>query len=109
MSETTSEQLAEIEGQGAEPEPQPQPVQVREGRWRTRNGEIKNIRPCEPLRGAYYVWPWTDGFTTYQDNGRHLAAESDNDLVEYLGPIEPDKTQELQAEYTPRRKDGEDE
>lgn len=66
-----------------------QPVQVCEGRWRTRGGDIKNIRACEPLKGAYYVWPWTDGFTTYQDNGRHLAAESNNDLVEYLGPIEP--------------------
>lgn len=72
-----------------EPVPEPEAVQVCEGRWRTRGGDIKNIRPCEPLRGAYYVWPWTDGFTTYQDNGRHLAAESNNDLVQYLGPIEP--------------------
>ena len=67
---------------------EPEPVWVCEGRWRTRNGEIKNIRACEPLKGAYYVWPWTDGFMTFQDNGRHLAAVSDNDLVEYLGPIE---------------------
>ena len=86
---TTSEQLAEIEGQ-------PEPVQVREGRWRTRHGAVKNIRPCEPLKGAYYVWPWTDGVMTFQDNGRHQGSkESPNDLVEYLGPIEPDKTQEL--------------
>lgn len=70
------------------PEPQPQPVQVCEGRWRTRGGEVKNIRPCKPLRGPYFVWPWTDGFMTFQDNGRHLLAVSDNDLVEYLGPIE---------------------
>ena len=140
MSETTSEQLAEIEGQAANtpateytpPEGwrvlavgevlrdgdvtvradgyqyptervgsvvganqryirpiEPEPVQVREGRWRTRGGEVKNIRPCEPLKGAYYVWPWTDGFMTYQDNGLHQGSkESPNDLVEYLGPIE---------------------
>lgn len=71
-------------------EPQPEPVQVREGRWRTRGGEVKNIRACEPLKGAYYVWPWTDGFMTFQDNGLHQGSkESPNDLVEYLGPIEP--------------------
>ena len=95
--ETTTEQLAEIEGQAeAQPETQPQPIQVREGRWRTRGGAVKNIRPCEPLRGAYFVWPWTDGVMTFQDNGRHQGSkESPNDLVEYLGPIEPDKTQEL--------------
>ena len=68
---------------------EPEPVQVREGRWRTRCGEVKNIRPCEPLKGAYFVWPWTDGFMTFQDNGRHQGSqESPNDLVEYLGPIE---------------------
>ena len=72
-----------------EPQPEAEPVQVREGRWRTRSGEVKNIRPCEPLKGAYYVWPWTDGFMTFQDNGLHQGSkESPNDLVEYLGPIE---------------------
>ena len=104
MSETTTEQLVEIEGQSeqepqpqaeAEPQPEPQaePVQVCEGRWRTRNGEIKDIRPCDPLVGPYFVWPWTDGIKTFQDNGRHLAAVSDNDLVEYLGPIEAEPQQ----------------
>ena len=88
---TTSELLAEIEEQA-------DTVQVCEGRWRTRGGKVKNIRPCEPLKGAYYVWPWTDGFMTYQDNGRYLAAESDNDLVEYLGPLEPEQQPEPQPE-----------
>lgn len=137
--ETTTEQLAEIEGQAAEPATgytppegwrllavgelvmlddqwvrqdgsvwrsmgtegpvsegaryirriEPKPVWVCEGRWRTRGGDIKNIRACEPLKGAYYVWPWTDGFMTFQDNGRHQGSQdSPNDLVEYLGPIE---------------------
>ena len=88
--ETTTEMLAEIEGQAAEP----QPVQVCEGRWRTRGGEVKNIKPCENvLRGANYVWPWTDGFMTFQDNGLHQGSkESPRDLVQYLGPIEqPEK------------------
>ena len=100
-----------VDGQYLRPiEPQPEPVQVCEGRWRTRGGEIKNIRPCEPLRGPYFVWPWTDGFMTFQDNGRHLAAESDHDLVEYLGPIEPqpepvpepqaDQIEELRSEVS---------
>ena len=104
MSETTSEQLAEIDRDMADIErqvaelveeaqqadyPQPEPVQVCEGRWRTRRGDIKTIRPCEPLQGAYFVWPWTDGIMTFQDNGRHQGSqESAHDLVEYLGPIE---------------------
>ena len=97
--ETTTDQLAEIEGQGE----QPQPVQVREGRWRTRNGEIKNIRACEPLKGAYYVWPWTDGFMTFQDNGRHQGSqESPNDLVEYLGLIEPQPEPQPEPRPQPR-------
>ena len=102
--ETTTEQLAEIDRDMADIErqvaelveeaqqadyPQPEPVQVCEGRWRTRRGDIKNIRPCEPLQGAYFVWPWTDGIMTFQDNGRHQGSqESAHDLVEYLGPIE---------------------
>jgi len=70
-----------------EPHPQPQPVQVREGQWRTRRGDIKTIRPCEPLQGAHFVWPWTDGIMTFQDNGRHQGSqESAHDLVEYLEP-----------------------
>ena len=78
----------------SQPQPEAEPVQVREGRWRTRGGDIKNIRPCEPLKGAYYVWPWTDGFMTFQDNGRHQGSkESPNDLIEYLGPIEPEPQQ----------------
>ena len=90
--ETTTEQLAEIEGQA-------EPVQVCEGRWRTRSGEEKNIRPCEPLKGAYFVWPWTDGFMTFQDNGRHQGSqESPNDLVEYLGPIEEQPKPQLQPQ-----------
>ena len=91
--ETTTEQLAEIEGQ-------PEPVQVREGRWRTRGGDIKNIRACEPLKGAYYVWPWTDGFMTFQDNGRHQGSqESPNDLVEYLGPIEEQPKPQSESQH----------
>ena len=85
-----------------EPEPQAEPVQVREGRWRTRHGAVKNIRPCEPLRGAYFVWPWTDGFMTFQDNGRHQGSqESPNDLVEYLGPIEAQPEPQPQPQPEP--------
>ena len=85
-----------------QPEPEPQPVQVREGPWRTRSGEVKNIRSCEPLKGAYYVWPWTDGIMTFQDNGRHQGSqESAHDLVEYLGPIEQQPEPEPQPQPSP--------
>ena len=82
-----------------EPQPVPVPVQVREGRWRTRGGDIKTIRQCEPLKGAYYVWRWTDGFMTFRDNGRHLGfQESVNDLVAYLGPIEQQPEPQAQSQ-----------
>ena len=72
-----------------QPEPQPQPVQVREGRWLTRSGEVKYIRDGGSLRDNYYSWPWTDGVMCWQYNGLYQASKpSENDLVQYLGPIE---------------------
>ena len=83
MSETTTEQLAEIEGQA-------QPVQVREGRWRTRSGLVKDVTAMptnhEDFAAAY---PWWDGVSTWRNDGRWLAGGSTMDLLEYLGPIEP--------------------
>ena len=89
--ETTSEQLAEIEGQA-------EPVQVREGRWRTRHGDIRNVTPTPAHDSRAKRWPWRDAKydqTWREDGGYHIIGESPSDLVEYLGPIEPDKTQEL--------------
>ena len=95
--ETTSEQLAEIEGQA-------DTIEVREGRWRTRGGDIRNVTPTPEGDGRGERWPWWDAHCkqTWRADGRcYLAAESVLDLVTYLGPIEPDKTQELPADYTP--------
>ena len=95
--ETTSEQLAEIEGQA-------DTIEVREGRWRTRGGDIRDVTPTPEDDGRGERWPWWDAHSkqTWRADGRaYLAAESVLDLVTYLGPIEPDKTQELPAEYTP--------
>jgi hypothetical protein len=94
--ETTSEQLAEIEGQA-------DTVQVREGRWLTRNGDIRNVTPTPPGHHLVDVFAWWDAQSrhTYTSDGRyHADGESMLDLLEYLGPIDPDKTQELPA-YTP--------
>jgi len=116
--ETTTEQLAEIEGQadGITPDDvaaqqlvrglvlqvaaaieqqetveQPQPVQIREGRWRTRGGEVKYIKAGGSRRDNHYSWPWTDTLMCWQDNGcYHASKPSENDLVEYLGPIKPE-------------------
>gem|GEM_PF-1384871 len=102
--ETTSEQLAEIEGQG-------DPVQVRAGRWRTRGGQEFGVSAMptdhEDFSAAY---PWWDGnVTTWRTDGRFSVHENAMDLLTYLGPVEPqpqpqpepeDKTQEL-PEYTP--------
>ena len=99
MSEdtTTSEQLAEIEGQA-------EPVQVREGRWRTRNGDIRNVTPTPEGDEREERWPWLDAEygQTWGHDGRYFSGgDSPLDLVGYLGPIEPeDKTQEPQPADT---------
>ena len=84
--ETTTDRLAEIEGQA-----EPQPVQAREGRWRTRGGEVKYNKAGGSRRDNHYSWPWTDTLMCWQDNGfYHASKPSENDLVEYLGPIQPE-------------------
>jgi hypothetical protein len=95
--ETTTEQLAEIEGQA-------EPVQVCEGRWRTRNGDIRNVTPTPEGDEREERWPWLDAEygQTWGHDGRYFSGgDSPLDLVGYLGPIEPeDKTQEPQPADT---------
>ena len=99
--ETTTEQLAEIEGQG-EQEPQPEPVQVREGRWKTRGGKIRNVTPTPEGDGREHSFPWWDAQyrQTWTSDGRYYLNKADQrDLIEYLGPIEqPEPEQKPQAE-----------
>ena len=95
---TTSEQLAEIEGQ-------PQPVQVREGRWRTRHGDIRNVTPTPAHDSRAKRWPWRDAKydqTWREDGGHHIIGESPSDLVEYLGPIEPQPQPQPEAVPQPQ-------
>jgi len=87
MSEdtTTSEQLAEIERQA-------EPLQVREGRWRTRNGDIRNVTPTPEGDEREERWPWLDAEygQTWGHDGRYFSGgDSPLDLDTYLGPIEP--------------------
>ena len=104
--------VAPLPASEVEPEPQPQPqpqsqpqsqpIQVCEGRWKTRGGDIRDVTPTPEDDGRGERWPWWDAHSkqTWRADGRaYLAAESVLDLVTYLGPIEPDKTQELPAEY----------
>ena len=94
--ETTSEQLAEIEQQADS-------VWVCEGWWRTRRGEVKYIRAGGSQRDTHYSWPWTDGLMCFQDNGCYQASKPcDNDLVEYLGLIEPEPEPEPQPQPQPQ-------
>ena len=87
-----------------QPEPEPQPVQVREGRWRTRFGDIVDVAPTPPEHDLADIYPWWDGLTTWRNDGRFSIRESATDLVEYLGPIElepqpqPEPDAELQAQ-----------
>lgn len=90
--ETTSEQLAEVEQQA-------ESVWVCEGWWRTRRGEVKYIRAGGSRRDTHYSWPWTDGLMCFQDNGFYQASKPcDDDLVEYLGLIEPEPEAQLQKQ-----------
>jgi hypothetical protein len=83
---TTSEQLAEIE-------PQPEPIQVREGRWKTRGGDIRNVKPTPEGDEREEQWPWFDAEygQTWGHDGRYFFSGGDSplDLDTYLGPIEP--------------------
>ena len=92
--ETTTEQLAEIEGQA-------ETIQVCEGRWRTRNGEVRNVTPTPPGHDLADDFPWWDGIRSWRNDGRYAVHENAMDLLQYLGAIEEVKTQELPAEYTP--------
>ena len=111
--ETTSEQLAEIEGQ-------PEPIQLREGRWRTRSGAEVSVSAMPTDHDRFLpAYPWWDAARgqTWTSHGRyHSLGESLLDLVTYLGAIEPEpepqaqpaktqeqpaETQEQPAAYTP--------
>jgi len=96
MSEdtTTSEQLAEIERQA-------EPLQVREGRWRTRNGDIRNVTPTPEGDERAERWPWWDAADRHfwRANGRYyFDGKGPLDLVAYLGPIESEPQQEPQPQ-----------
>jgi hypothetical protein len=99
---TNSEQLAEIEGQA-------EPVQVREGRWKTRDGEVRNVTPTPEGDGLAERWPWWDAADRHfwRANGRYyFDGKGPLDLVAYLGPIEPEPEPQPQPErqatqYTP--------
>ena len=83
--ETTTEQLAEIDGQ-------PKPVQVREGRWRKRSGVEVSVSAMPMDHDDFTAaFPWWDGQETTWTHSGHLlsSGECPADLVEYLGPIEP--------------------
>ena len=74
-------------------EAEPQPVQVREGRWRTRGGDIRNVTPTPEDDDRVTQYPWYDAEydQTWASNGRcYLDEEHQRDLVQYLGPIEPE-------------------
>ena len=88
MSETTTDRLAEIEAQA-----EPQPVQVREGRWRTRGGHIRNIIPTPGDQSEAGRCSWRDAYfyqTWYPSGQYSLTGEHPLDLLEYLGPNLPE-------------------
>lgn len=69
----------------------PQPVQVREGRWLTRGGEVRNVTRTPDENELRDQFPWWDANTrnTWREDGRYVRErENVRDLVQYLGPIE---------------------
>ena len=70
-------------------------IEVKPGRWRQRDGRTAVVRWRSPLDH----WPWkgrdADGeWNSWQDDGHCLTRHhpDDADLVEYLGPEEPQAT-----------------
>ena len=91
---TTTERLVEIEGQA-------EPVQVREGRWRTRGGDIRNVTPTPEGDGREERFPWWDAAyrQTWTSDGRYYPNKaSQRDLIEYLGPIEEQPEPKVEPE-----------
>ncbi|MFN9290982.1 MAG: hypothetical protein ACK6EB_23175, partial [Planctomyces sp.] len=83
--------IRRIEPQPEEqPQPRPQPVQVCEGRWQTRNGMVKDVKPTPPVEFYALQYPWWDGDRLWNRYGLYVDgfAEHPMDLVTYLGPIE---------------------
>ncbi len=84
-----------------EPEPEPEPIQVREGRWKTRDGEVRNVTPTPEGDGLAERWPWWDAADRHfwRANGRYyFDGKGPLDLVAYLGPIESEPQQEPQPQ-----------
>ncbi|MFO0202519.1 MAG: hypothetical protein ACK528_05250, partial [Alphaproteobacteria bacterium] len=82
-------QAAEVD-RPIEPEPQAEPLQVCEGRWQTRNGMVKDVKPTPPVEFYALQYPWWDGDRLWNRYGLYVDgfAEHPMDLVTYLGPIE---------------------
>jgi len=82
-------QAAEVD-RPIEPEPQAEPLQVCEGRWKTRNGMVKDVKPTPPVEFYALQYPWWDGDRLWNRYGLYVDgfAEHPMDLVTYLGPIE---------------------
>ncbi|MFO0203965.1 MAG: hypothetical protein ACK528_12645 [Alphaproteobacteria bacterium] len=82
-------------------ERQAEPLQVREGRWRTRNGDIRNVTPTPEGDERAERWPWWDAADRHfwRANGRYyFDGKGPLDLVAYLGPIESEPQQEPQPQ-----------
>ncbi|MFN9287483.1 MAG: hypothetical protein ACK6EB_05375, partial [Planctomyces sp.] len=99
---TKQRYIRPIEPQPEEqPEPQADTVQVREGRWRTRNGDIRNVTPTPEGDERAERWPWWDAADrhVWRANGRYyFDGKGPLDLVAYLGPIESEPQQEPQPQ-----------
>ena len=92
-------------------EPQPVPIQVREGRWKTRAGEIVSVSAMPTDDDNFSdAYPWWDGdVTTWANNGVFFNGyTAGKDLVEYLGPIEQQPEPQPEPEKLPEgcRNDG---
>ena len=85
-----------------QPQPQPQPLQVCEGRWKTRDGKVRDVTAMPTDHDDFSPeYPWWDGdVTTWANDGVFFSDQTTaNDLVTYLGPIESEPEQEFKP-YT---------
>lgn len=67
-------------------------IEVKPGRWQMRNGEMAKVL----YDGGMMAWPWRGLWNghvmTWSRGGMFGMAPGPMDLVEYLGPEEPQAT-----------------
>ena len=95
--------IRRIEQPQPEPQAEPEPIRVREGRWKTRGGMVRDITPTPSWHPLAELFPWCDHYAlkTWRDDGRYDTDEHPEDLVNCINPTEPQPQPEPEPQAEP--------